>query len=325
MTAPLVTAVVPSYRHGQYIKQRIESILQQTFKDFELIIIDDCSQDNSDEIILALQLQYGFQYIRNEHNSGTPFAAWERAAKIARGRYIWICESDDVAEPSFLEVGVAALEAAPQAVLFYCDSFVIDTNGTRVGHTDEYFHNIWKETRWDESFTNDGVAELGAFQVRGQTVPNMSSALIRTDAFRAAYRPFLKRLKLCGDWLFVGWVLEHGTVVYRKSTLNNFRRHEQTSRASVTSARSQAEFVITKYLLFLASRRPTADLAKVLSTDAIRFVSESASWREVLGALVRISPLTTARLAAQMAISMTFNRHYLASFRARTRMIRGGN
>lgn len=323
--SPTVTIVVPSYRHAAFIRQRIESIVAQRRKDFELIVIDDCSQDDSDAIIRALQAEHGFVYLRNERNSGTPFAAWECAAAMAKGRYLWICESDDVAEPEFLEVAVAALDADPQAALFYCDSHVIDDTGARVGHTDEYFHDIWKETRWDRSFSNDGIEELSSFQIRGQTVPNMSSALIRTDAFRAAYQPFLKRLKLTGDWLFIGWLLQQGRVVYAKRTLSNFRRHDDTSRASVQSARSQAEFILTKYLLFRASGRPMSQLASVLSTDAVRFLYEPARWWQVAAAMLKISVSRSIAAGASLLASLLTNRHYLDRFRSRYRMVKGGS
>jgi glycosyltransferase involved in cell wall biosynthesis len=325
MSSPAVTAVVPSYRHGAFIGARIDSILGQSFRDFELIVIDDCSPDASDEVIRSLQAKHGFTYLRNARNSGTPFAAWERAAGMARGEFLWICESDDVAEPAFLDIAVEALRQRPAAAFFYCDSNVIDAEGRRVGHTDEYFHDIWKQTRWDQSFHADGLQELADFQVRGQTVPNMSSALIRTAAFRNAYRPFLKRFKLTGDWLFIGWLLEQGGAVYEKRTLSNFRRHEQTSRASVASARSQAEFILTKYLLFLASRRPTRELAGVLSTDAIRFLYEPARWHEVLRSMASISPVLTARVAGHLGLSMTSNPVYLERFKARYRMVKGGS
>jgi hypothetical protein len=230
-----------------------------------------------------------------------------------------------VAEPGFLETAVEALRKRPDAAFFYCGSNVIDVHGHRVGHTDEYFHDIWKQTRWDQSFFAHGLQELADFQVRGQIVPNMSSALIRTTAFRHAYQPFLKRFKLTGDWLFVGWLLEQGGAVYENKTLSNFRRHEQTSRASVASARSQAEFVLTKYVLFLASRRPTPELAKVLSTDAIRFLYEPARWHQVLRAMVAISPGLTARAAGHLGMAILSNPAYLGRFKARYRMVKGGS
>jgi len=72
-TLPLVTVLVPSYNHEPYIRERIESILAQSYPAVELIVIDDASQDDSDAVIRSLQKQHGFKYIRNAKNSGTPF------------------------------------------------------------------------------------------------------------------------------------------------------------------------------------------------------------------------------------------------------------
>lgn len=311
---PKVTALVPSYNHGGFIRQRIESILGQTYKNVELIVIDDCSKDNSDEIITGLQARHGFRYIRNAKNSGTPFAAWESVLPLARGDYIWVCESDDFAEPDFLETAVNALEADKDAVLFYCNSRVVDATGARVDHTGTFFREIWKESRWESDFSADGRQELLGFQLRGQTVPNMSSALISANAFRAAYTPFLKRLKLTGDWLFIGNVLHHGRVVFSKRTLSNFRRHEETARVRVKSALSQAEFILTKYLLFRRTQRPVREFAHLMSTDVVRFLYEPARVGEVLKALLAVSWTSTLRCATLFAASVLMNRSYVNKF-----------
>lgn len=311
---PKVIALVPSYNHGSFIRQRIESIIGQTYKNIELIVIDDRSKDNSDEVIAGLQASHGFRYIRNEKNSGTPFAAWESILPLATGEYIWVCESDDFADPGFLATAVEALEADKDAVLFYCNSWVVDATGARVDHTGTFFRDIWKESRWESDFSADGYQELLGFQLRGQTVPNMSSALISTKAFRAAYTPFLKKLKLTGDWLFIGNVLRHGRVVFSRQTLNNFRRHEETARVRIKSALSQAEFILTKYLLFRKTKRPVREFAPLMSTDVVRFLYEPAKLGEVLKALLKISWISTLRCAALFAASVLMNRSYLDKF-----------
>lgn len=299
--------------------------MEQTYQDFELIIIDDCSSDGSDLVITSLQQEFGFKYIKNPKNSGTPFSAWETVLPLAKGKFIWICESDDYADPHFLETAVDAMITERSASVFYCDSRIVDSTGKQIGHTDEYFHGIWKETRWDTSFSNDGVAELEKFQIRGQTVPNMSSALISTDAFRKAYRPFLKRLKLTGDWLFVGLLMQYGSVLFRRTTLSNFRKHEVTSRVRVKSARSQAEFILTKYLLFRAAKLPTRQLAPLISTDAIRFLYEPAGLLDVLRALFRISPRKTFACGASLCISLLNNTYFIKKFFERYSLVRKGN
>jgi glycosyltransferase involved in cell wall biosynthesis len=316
MTAlqPLVTALVPSYNHGRYIKERIESILQQTYPAVELIVIDDMSEDHSDEVILALQRQYGFLYIRNTKNSGTPFAAWERVRELASGEYIWVCESDDVADPEFLQTAVQRMKDSPRAVLFYCQSLVINDLSEVIGSTEEYFHDIWRENRWDEDFSVDGTTELLNFQMRGQIVPNMSSALIAADAFHKGFTPFLKKLRLTGDWLFIGTVIRQGDVEFCSRKLSRFRKHQVTSRVRVKSARSQAEFILTKYHLFKATGQPTSQFAHLMGTDVVRFLYESASWLQVSMALLEISAMDTLRCFTLLLASLVRNPDYVEKF-----------
>jgi glycosyltransferase involved in cell wall biosynthesis len=314
---PLVTALVPSYNHGRYIRERIESIIGQNYPAVELIVIDDASEDDSDQIILALQSQYDFKYIRNSHNSGTPFAAWERICDLAKGSFIWVCESDDVAEPEFLKIAVNRLQAKPNAVMFYSSSLIINEVSETIGHTDSYFHDIWKESRWDKDFSADGCTELTQFQLRGQTVPNMSSALFTTTAFCAAFTPFLKRLRLTGDWLFVGDILKQGDVEFSHLALSRFRKHQVTSRVRVKSARSQAEFILTKYHLYRGSGQPSAAFARLMGSDTIRFLYEPASWFDVAKQLMSISIVDTVLCAFLLATSLLQNPMYVKKFRDR--------
>ena len=317
MIRPKVTALVPSYNHGRYIAERIESIMNQTYPNIELIVIDDCSNDDSHAVISKLQARYGFQYLHNKRNSGTPFAAWERICTLATGDYIWVCESDDVAEPTFLEKAVASFTKEPSAVLFYSSSHIINESSEIIGHTNSYFHDIWKEERWDKSFVADGYSELLQFQLRGQTVPNMSSALINARVFKASFTPFLKRLRLTGDWLFIGDVMKHGRVIYCHDTLSRFRKHEVTSRVRVKSARSQAEFILSKYRMFRDAGQPIAAFAPLMGSDVIRFLYEPASWWNVVRALIEVSWIDTIKSGGLLLISTSRNTAFINKFKDR--------
>ena len=317
--APVVTAIVPSYNHGRYIEQRIRSILDQTYPNIDLIVIDDKSPDDSHEVISRLRDAYGFTYIRREKNSGTPFAAWAYAAEKATGDFIWICESDDVAAPDLAATAVDKLSQDRAAALYYCNSHVIDADGCIIGSTASYFRDIWQETRWETSFTADGLNELADFQLRGMVVPNMSSAVIRAAAFKAAFKPDLLQFKLTGDWLFVGRVLTEGRAIFDVQLLSYFRQHAVTARERVKSARSQAEFVITKYRLHKLARKRARDLAETLRTDATRFIYEPASAYAVLRAMLQISWLDTIRASVALSWSMLFHRRYWSKFRARVK------
>lgn len=313
----LVTVLVPSYNHGKYITERIESIINQCYKNFELIVIDDCSTDDSNVILNELHEKYKFKYIRRDMNSGTPFAAWKDICTLAKGEYIWICESDDVAEPVFLETAVKSLADNQEAVIFYSNSYIINENSEKIGHTQDYFHNIWKEKRWDEDFCVDGLSELVNYQLRGQTVPNMSSALFRKDAFTKSFTSFIQRLRLTGDWLFIGDVMKHGYVAFSHQALNCFREHEVTSRVRVKSARSQAEFILTKFRLFRGSQQKISSFAPLMSTDVIRFLYEPAGWFDVLKAMLQVSWIDTLKFTFLFAISAFQHPEYFNKFKER--------
>ena len=99
-----VSVIIPNYNHKDYLRQRIESVLNQTFRDFEVIILDDASTDGSKDILE----QYAnhnkvTQHIFNYVNSGSVFKQWIKGIQLAKGDYVWIAESDDFADVHFLE------------------------------------------------------------------------------------------------------------------------------------------------------------------------------------------------------------------------------
>jgi len=303
LNMPKVCAFIPSYNHGNYLKQRIGSILNQTYPNVELTIIDDCSEDDSDEIIKSFQAQHKFRYIRNKCNSGTPFSSWEQILELSTGEFIWICESDDYADPQFLEVMVNALLKNKDAVLAYCSSWIIDPLGRSIDTTDTYFHKTWKESRWNNNFVNTGTNELENFQYRGQTVPNMSSALFSTNSFKKAYHPFLKKLRLTGDWLFVGWIMHYGSVVFCKQKLNYYRKHKETCREQTHHAYVYAEHIMTKYLLFLKTKRPLKELGTHIKKDILSFLNEPGGFLKLSKAMLSISIIKTLQMFLFIGIS----------------------
>ncbi len=111
---PKVTVVVPNYNHARFLPKRIESILSQTFQDFELILLDDCSTDESRSILSSYASDPRVTIEFNEANSGSTFKQWNKGVRLARGKYVWIAESDDYADERLLEGLVAVLDAEPE-------------------------------------------------------------------------------------------------------------------------------------------------------------------------------------------------------------------
>ena len=90
----LVSIIMPSYNTGLYIKESIQSVINQTYKNWELIIVDDCSTDNTDQIIKKFD-DNRIKYFKNESNSGAAVSR-NRALKEAKGKWIAFLDSDDL-------------------------------------------------------------------------------------------------------------------------------------------------------------------------------------------------------------------------------------
>lgn len=115
---PLVSVIVPSYNHANYIFQTLESIFNQTYDNIELIVIDDCSNDDSVNVINSIKAKHDFIFISHKINQGLSNTLNE-AINIARGKYISAIASDDYWPDYKIAVQVDILEKHPEyAVCF---------------------------------------------------------------------------------------------------------------------------------------------------------------------------------------------------------------
>lgn len=97
----LVSIIMPSYNTAQYIAETIQSVINQTYQNWELIIVDDCSTDNTDIVIGEIK-DPRIRYIKNEKNSGAAVSR-NRALREANGRWVAFLDSDDLWKPEKLE------------------------------------------------------------------------------------------------------------------------------------------------------------------------------------------------------------------------------
>ena len=112
-----VSVVLPTYNRAEYLSKAIDSILNQTFQDFELIVVDDGSTDNTMDILKAyLSKSDKIKVIRHIHNQGVSVSR-NRGNQYATGKYIAIMDSDDFAYPSYLETVVAFMEKNPDVTV----------------------------------------------------------------------------------------------------------------------------------------------------------------------------------------------------------------
>ena len=196
MSLPLVSVIIPNYRHAPYLRERIDSVLNQTFQDFELILLDDCSPDDSREIILSYKDNPHVAHIvLNEENTGNTFIQWDRGVSLAQGKYIWIAESDDVAKPELLETLVRELEQRPQTAVAFCHSQMIDSESHPMALT---WHRHGSSGRVE---VYDGSWYLRHKMLVHNHIYNASMTVFAKSAFRSVPSAY-QQYRYCGDWLF---------------------------------------------------------------------------------------------------------------------------
>ncbi len=229
---PKVSVIVPNYNHARFLEQRIQSILNQTYQDFEIIYLDDFSTDNSNEVFAQFADDPRIRSILNQSNSGSPFKQWNKGIKAANGEYIWIAESDDDADPKLLETLVSMIEKDPRIGIAYCQSRQIDEHNNQ-GSTLDWWTEDLDQERWKKAFINQGLAECRDYLVFKNTIPNASAVLTRKLLFeKIGYAE--ETLFLCGDW--ISWIrlLFHADIAFTAQPLNYYRKHNSTVRSSAS-------------------------------------------------------------------------------------------
>ena len=137
---PLVSVIVPSYNHEKYIVECIESIVNQTYKNIELIVIDDCSTDDSVSIIKKLSEKHKFIFIQHKENKGLSFTRNE-GLEIATGKYSCGCASDDYYVLEKIEKQVYYMEKHPQYMISYSDRIKVYENGIQRRLSNKYYRS----------------------------------------------------------------------------------------------------------------------------------------------------------------------------------------
>lgn len=220
-----VSVIIPNYNHSKYLRQRIDSILNQTYKDIELIILDDCSTDNSREIIEEyVKVHPDIVVYYNESNSGSPFIQWNFGVSKAQGEFIWIAESDDFAEPGFLEKMVSVMKKSEDTGMAYCDSRIIDEEkGIEYLYSDKRasVNRILKM----KNLQDQEVIKVPVSCFFENPIPNVSSVLFRRSAYMHAGWAD-QTLKFCGDWLVYIRIALISRVLYLPKPLSIFRLHK---------------------------------------------------------------------------------------------------
>ena len=134
-SSPRVTIVTPAFNRASFLPETIESVFAQTFTDFEYIVLDDGSTDETQEVLREWEQREPERFRWTSHPNMGQIRTVNKGFEMAQGDYLYVLNSDDYLYPECLEHLVAAFESAPDAVLAYGDWCVIDADGELIAQT----------------------------------------------------------------------------------------------------------------------------------------------------------------------------------------------
>jgi glycosyltransferase involved in cell wall biosynthesis len=226
---PKVSIVLPNYNYEQYLDERIQSLLNQTYQDFELIILDDASKDSSIQVINKYVNDTRVITKFYTENSGLPYKRWNDGSKLATGEYLLFAGADDSCDLTMISRLVDQLDRHPSVGLAFSQSWEIDSNGNRLGSMIKITNGLGEgKERWEDDFITPGRDELRDLLFLN-TIPNASCVLMRLDVFVAAGR-FDEKLILAADWMLWSKMLMISDLAFIAEPLNYFRTHPNTVR-----------------------------------------------------------------------------------------------
>lgn len=223
--APKVSVIVPNYNHDRFLEQRLDSILNQTYRNIEVLVLDDRSTDDSRTVIESYRERHPdrIRTMFNEENSGNVFRQWRKGIEHSDGELVWICESDDFCEPDFLEGLVEKLKDRSVNIAFGRIHFSDGDGNFQVG-MDHYREGaepgIWSDPvsrparRW---FT-------GGFGVNN-VIANVGGCVFRRRFLPEEVWSEAENYYILGDWFLYVHLAGGGKISYEPSSVAYFRQH----------------------------------------------------------------------------------------------------
>jgi glycosyltransferase involved in cell wall biosynthesis len=246
-TRGLVTAVVASYNHSRFLTRRMDSLLAQTYPHLEIIVIDDCSPDDSVTVLRRYANARNVQLIERERNSGW-VAVSNDGVGLAKGEYVIFANCDDACDPRMIERLVDALERAPSADIAFCRSRMVDADDRVLGDDLEYQHPAFRARCVTDTLIP--ARKMGRHLLYGCVISNLSAALFRRSTFERVGL-LTSEYRACSDWDLFFRIARVADVAYLAEPLNQFRQHATTIRSRMKERETYQEYF---RLLFAEAR-----------------------------------------------------------------------
>lgn len=216
--SPLITVCIPTFNRPAYLREAIESVLRQTYVDFELRIYDNGSSPDTAGLVAAIG-DNRIRYFQNHRNIGVP-ANFVRALSEARGRYCALLCDDDRWEPTLLESLVSPLERDPTIDVAFSDHHVIDEVGRLMPELADDFSRGYGRASLRQGLHRPFVA----LALDRQSIP-LSAALIRHDRLMASGAVSIRSGTVIDYYLFARLSLALGGAFYVPERLASIRIH----------------------------------------------------------------------------------------------------
>lgn len=243
-----LSIIIPSYNHSRYLKQRLESIAAQTYKDWEAIIIDDKSSDDSVSIItefLKNHPEFRVKYFFvNETNTGSGYKSWQKGIALATTEYIWIAETDDYSEPQFLEETVGILEKENRLPLVFCASNYVDDQSRFLYDSRKRTFSLGIVPDAFGIVKNEDI--LRSFPLH-PLITNGSSVVFRKPGSVVPDEIFQHRQM--SDLFLWSWLIQNQDIAFLNVKLNNFRRHDESTTTKINL--NHQETLYTEFVDYL--------------------------------------------------------------------------
>jgi glycosyltransferase involved in cell wall biosynthesis len=244
---PKLSIIIPSYNHSNFLKQRLDSIVNQSFTDWQLIIIDDNSTDGSIEILKSFVKENKIivkHFIINEVNSGSGYNSWKKGLELADTEYIWIAETDDYSESNFLEESIHILEKKPNCAFSFCSSVYVDEHQKKLYDSTSRTKYLKVDENEYSFFDASTMLDVMPFQ---PLITNGRSVVFRNPKLNIPSVIFENRQS--SDIFLWTFLLKGKEFAFINKKMNYFRRHEGSTTTKTSKLKQESVyFEKAKYL-----------------------------------------------------------------------------
>lgn len=252
---PKVSVCIPTYNQGRFIGQAIQSVLEQSFQDFELIIVDNCSTDNTQEVVKSFS-DKRIKYFRNNTNIGGG-KNWNKAISLATGGYISILHSDDFYLPGILEAESQVLDLNPNVGLVYSACRVISEKG----------EELFVYPLFYSDYINKGISELKTLLFNDH-IP-VPTVMVRKECYKKLGGFWIDNFNIAGDYEMWMRICLYYDIAYISKVLACYRIHKSQSVPEIIRTGLMGSGCVKIHKKFFSDLPPSASSLLALKNETL--------------------------------------------------------